>query len=240
MSQKEYIFSSLPKIVVSISDKESNQKIQSLPIDILEIRVDHYKDRSGEYLYSNILHRRDLGMPLILTIRNQKDEGAVCPYLSDDIKYDLFCKLIDIVDIVDVELTSPINADVIHLAKQHNKLVILSRHNLYCTPEVSWMESILQESLHKGADIIKIAARANSREDVINLLEFVLKYKDKNIVVMSLGEIGAISRLMFPFAGSMFTYSYINYSMADGQVCFSRLYEDMSFYKLRPSIRHKQ
>ncbi len=227
---RQNLFNNLPKIVVSIADIEQNKDIADLPVDILEIRVDQFQDKSIPYIYAEIKKRKNLGLPIILTIRNQQQEGGTPPYISDKDKLAIFEETIELVDIVDIELSAPIKTEMVSIARDYEKIIIISSHYLDKTPDMSILESIWGRGVDTGADIIKIAAKANTREDVIKLLEFTITHRGEKIITMSLGRHGAISRLAFPLAGSMFTYTYMDTPKAEGQVHINRLYADLKFY----------
>ncbi len=229
---RQNLFNNLPKIVVSVADKEQNKDIAELPVDILEIRVDQFQDKSVPYVYAEIKKRKNLGVPIILTIRNQQQEGGTPPYISDKDKLAIFEETIELVDIVDIELSTIIKTKMISIAKNHDKIIIISSHCLDKTPDMSILESILEQGIDTGANIIKIAAKANTREDVIRLLEFTITHRRENIITMSLGRHGAISRLAFPLVGSMFTYTYMDTPKAEGQLHIDKLFSDLKFYGL--------
>ena len=106
----------------------------------------------------------------------------------------------------------------IKLARKYRKTVIVSSHNFQKTPGSSILEKTLKASLKKGADIVKIAAKANSLSDVKRLMEFTAKHRKQNIITMSLGDVGSISRLIFPGAGSLLTYGYLTKPFGPGQL----------------------
>ena len=220
---------SIPKIAVAIKDKVTKETIKSLHVDVLELRVDQFADLDIEYIVNDIRERKDIGPALILTVRNAESEGGKSD-ISDDKKLEIFQAVTPLVDAIDIELSSPIISKIIDLAKKNKKLVIVSSHNLTDTPEDAILEGVLQDAVKKGADIVKVATQANSIEDVNQLMMFTLKHKDDNVITMSLGNIGSISRLTFPSVGSLLTYSYIGQPSASGQVPLERLQQDLRLY----------
>ncbi len=220
---------SIPKIAVAIKDEVTNETIKSLHVDVLELRVDQFADLDIEYIANNIRERKDNGPALILTVRNTESEGGKSD-ISDDKKLEIFQAVTPLVDAIDIELRSPIISEVIDFAKKNKKLVIVSSHNFTDTPEAAILEDVLQEALKKGADIVKIAAQANSIEDVNQLMMFTMRHKEDNVITMSLGNIGSISRLTFPSVGSLLTYSYIGQPSAPGQIPLERLQKDLRLY----------
>lgn len=218
----------IPRVAITISDKEQNKSIESRNIDIVEIRLDQFDRLDANYIRGNIITRKELNLPLILTIRSRKEGGK--KNISDRCKSKLFEDIISLVDAVDIELRSPIVSKVIDIAKRNKKIIIISWHDFKSTPDNRTLTDILNKAKEKGAHIVKIAANANKAEDVNRLMEFTQKNKSKNIVTIALGNIGAISRLSFPMAGSLITYSYINKPSGFGQIPLDTLQEQLRFF----------
>ena len=222
-------FNRKPCLVLSITDKEPNETIASLDVDVLEVRVDQFDKYLPDYVCHELSKRKAIGLPVILTVRNDPSEGGRCG-ISDDEKVHIFEVAGRLVDIFDVELSSPVKSAVVDLAKKYGARVVVSTHNLEYTPPDIVLAGILKEALNSGADIVKIATKANSMDDVKRLLEFTLKNENDNIVTISLGRLGAISRLVFPMAGSLLTYTYMDKPTAEGQIRVDVLKEDLRRY----------
>ena len=206
-----------PSIIISVLDQESNEAIQAASIAALEIRVDLFSSFDIDYINSQLSLRRELQLPLLLTVRNSELEGGKSD-ISDAHKLTIFESVITSVDAVDIELRSPLVEKVIDLAKKNSKVCLLSFHDFKETPQDDVLDKILKDAKSKGADIVKIATQANSEEDVERLKAFTSRNRDQNIITMSLGKIGSISRITFPSVGSLLTYSYLTESFAPGQV----------------------
>lgn len=218
-----------PKVAVVITDQAAKETIPSLHADALELRVDMFSDRGTASVVNHIREWKDAGPALILTVRNAASEGGAAG-ISDGEKLAVFRAAAPFVDAVDIELKSPVVSEVIALARKNGKAVIVSSHDFTGTPADAVLEGIFLESVQKGADIVKIAAQADSMEDVSRLMLFTLQHRDDNVITMSLGEIGAISRLAFPAAGSLLTYSYAGRPSAPGQIPLERLQRDLRRY----------
>ena len=224
------ILNGAPRIVASVTDMESNQAIVSKHIDILEVRVDQFENIKLDHIKGNILQRSKTEIPIILTVRNDEAEGGGHEHISDDFKYEIFKTVISMVHAVDIELNSPIMSKVVDLAREQKKLVIISSHNVNETESNEKLEEILQKAKSHKADVVKMAMQANSLDDVRRFMTFTLKHKDDNVVTMSLGSVGSVSRLTFPSVGSLLTYSYIGKQSAPGQISIFRLQDDLRFY----------
>ena len=218
-----------PRIAVAISDEERNKALLSMHIDILELRADHFKNLSLEHIRKNILERKKTKIPLILTVRNDKAEGGK-GHISDQTKLKIFEVATPLVDAIDIELRSAIISKVIAIAKKNKKTVIVSTHNFKETPKEGDLENILNKSIAKGADMVKIAAWAKSLDDVFRLMRFTLEHRHNYLITMSLGTIGSVSRLTFPSVGSLLTYSHLTRPSAPGQIPLKILQQHLRLY----------
>ncbi len=218
----------IPRVAISISDRENNKSIPRGLIDILEIRVDQFKKTDPGYVNDVIKERRKIGIPLLLTVRSPKEGGE--RYIPNQLKLRIFQENIPLVDAVDIELGSPILPEVVKAAKKDKKTVIVSWHNLKTTPNDKILKGILNKAKRNGADIIKIACQANKKEDLIRLTHWTIDNKSKNIITISLGAMGSISRLFFPAIGSLITYAYLNKPSGPGQRPLSELREHLRLY----------
>ena len=198
-----------------ITDQETNAQIKNLGVGLLELRADLFKKLDPAYIADQIKQRKFLKIPLLLTVRNQKDEGAL-KIFSDEKKWQIIMAVLPMVDMIDIELSSPLLKQVVMHSRKLGKKVIVSSHYLKNTPRD--LSSILKRSLSARADIVKIAAKANSFDDVMTMLNFTQHHRKHNLITMSLGPLGAISRLILPAAGSQYTYTFLNKPKASGQV----------------------
>lgn len=218
----------IPRIAIAIADREDNKLIKSSFVDILEIRVDEFKKVDPVYIRNIVKTRRKIGAPLILTIRSKEEGGQ--KDISNELKLCIFKECIPLVDAVDIELRSPIVSEVIKIAKKNKKVVIVSWHNFKMTPNDKMLKGILDKAKRSGAGLVKIAVKANKAEDLNRLMRFTIENKSRNIITISLGERGSISRLTFPGFGSLITYAYINRPSGLGQRALGELREHLRAY----------
>lgn len=204
-----------PKIVLVVTDQETNAQLAKLGVGLLELRVDLFKSRVPTHIARQIAHRRKLGIPLLLTVRNQKKEGALKEF-SDAAKWKILERFIPAVDWVDVELSSPLCAKVAALARKTGAKVVVSAHDFRQTPHR--LDDILKKALRTRADMVKIAAWARSSDDVLRMIEFTRRNRKRPLVTMSLGPWGAVSRLLLPLSGSRWVYTFLGTPKAPGQV----------------------
>lgn len=222
------ILNGVPRVAIVVSDKENNKSIKSARADIVEIRIDQFERLDIGYIKDKIITRRKLNIPLILTIRSKEEGGE--KNISDERKFNIFKDVISLGDAVDIELRFPLISKIVNIAKKNKKIVIVSWHDFKSTPNNKILKNILTIAKKEGAHLIKIAAKANKSEDVNRLMNFTQENKRMNIITIALGNIGAISRLVFPLAGSLITYSYINKPFAAGQIPLSVLQTQLRFF----------
>ena len=133
-----------------------------------------------------------------------------------------------LVDTIDIELSSPLLKQVIALARKSNVKVIVSSHYLEGMPRD--LETVLKKSLSTKGDIVKIAAKANSFDDVMTMMSFTHRHRKQALITMSLGPLGVISRLILPAVGSRYTYTFLNKPTASGQVDVLTLKSHLKVY----------
>ena len=216
-----------PKIVLVVTDQETNAQLSKLGVGLLELRVDLFKSRAPAYVGRQIANRHKTGLPLLLTVRNQKKEGGLKEF-SDVAKWKLLEQFIPAVDWVDIELSSPLCARAVTLARKTGTKVVVSAHDFKRTPPR--LDNILKKALSTRADMVKFAAWAETSDDVLRMVEFTQSHKKHPLVTMSLGPWGAVSRLILPLAGSRWVYTFMGKPKAPGQVDIHTLKGHLKLY----------
>lgn len=217
-----------PRIALSVSDRDTPGEIAKYKVDALELRVDSFKTLAAGRIVSKIRDFRKLKLPLILTIRSKEEGGK--KYIPEGKRLSLFSSLIELVDAVDIELNCAILKDVLKIARANRKVSIISVHNLKRTPSRVELERIFKKVKNFKGDIFKIAVTAASYQDVPRLALFTVTHQKDNIISISMGNNGAVSRIFFPICGSLLTYSYINYPKANGQIPIKELNRQFKIY----------
>lgn len=218
----------LPRVVLSV-DGESHAVAQAARegVDILEVRIDQFSGKLTAQSMVNevkILKRHE--MPLIGTVRADSEGGKA--EISDALREEFYEAILPIVDAIDIDISAPILESVVLSARKNNNTVILSHHDFSNIPSDLQLREIVKKAVSLGADIVKIATFAKNESDVLRLLHFTADHQEKNLVTIAMGNIGSLSRLLFPLAGSLMTYTSVN--LSDGQVPPQRLIEDLRFY----------
>lgn len=105
----------------------------------------------------------------------------------------------------------------------HNKVKIVgSRHDFSKTPEESEIVASLCKMQELGADIAKFAVMPTCERDVLTLLSATLTMKehhnDTPVITMSMGRLGALSRICGTLSGSAVTFGTVGHASAPGQL----------------------
>lgn len=219
----------LPRVVLGvIGESPVVAQAAGEGVDILEVRVDLF---GGQLTQASVvdevkvLKRHE--MPLIGTIRGTGEvRGTV--KLSDAERAALYQNISPLVDAIDIDLSAAILKSVVAAARRNKNTVILSHHDFDGTPSESRLKQIVGKASKLGADIIKIATLAKNESDVLRLLQFTAAHRPKNLITIAMGNIGTVSRLVFPLAGSLMTYTSV--ALSDGQIDAKRLIEDLRLY----------
>lgn len=183
--------------------------------DMIEWRIDRLEDKSKTELFKKTWENmRELSdKPIIVTLRTTNQGGKA--HLSISQYNDVLRKLIDLIEIdyLDVELItcgSDAKAKMFaHMAKQKGTKVIISYHDMQYTSCVRDIEMMLCRIKYIGADIPKVAYKANSDEDVANLKQGALKANKQigDIVAISMGKLGQETRINGDEFGSVINYT---------------------------------
>ncbi|MCL0040029.1 type I 3-dehydroquinate dehydratase [Thermodesulfovibrionales bacterium] len=207
--------------VLTDSDIPNINQDLLIPADLIELRIDMFDDVSAEHVGNAFkICRNNFKKPLIATVRDIKEGGQ--REIKD--RLGLYSAAAPFSDAIDVEIDSgDIWEEVKMLCSTHKRLLIGSYHNFHATPDGKFLDDIVSKGKDIGADIVKVAAMAKDREDLISLLTFTLRHRDNGIITMSMGDKGLPSRVFSPLLGSLMTYGYISHPSAPGQLSVNEL-----------------
>jgi 3-dehydroquinate dehydratase/shikimate dehydrogenase len=204
-------------ICVSLMEKTiseitaSADKCRSLGADIIEIRLDHFKEEPSFSTLEKLSKLNEItGLPLILTIRPtweggnfEEDEGQRLEILKGAIKTGF--NYIDL----EMKMDGKKRDTLIASAKKSGVKTIVSYHNLKGTP--SWKEIFnqIKECADTGADIAKVVYYNKSLGDALNVLKAgsAAKNIDHNFTAMGMGPYGHITRILAPAIGCEIVYA---------------------------------
>lgn len=219
----------LPRVVLGVVG-ESPVVAQAARegVDILEARVDLFDGQlTPARVVDDVKALKRHELPLIGTIRGRGEVRGKARF-SDAGRAELYQKISPLVDAIDIDLRATILKTVIAAARRNKNTIILSHHDFNGTPSEARLNEIVAEAHALGADIVKVATFAKDESDVLRLLQFTAAHRPKNLVTIAMGNIGTVSRLVFPLAGSLMTYTSV--FLSDGQIDAKRLIEDLRLY----------
>lgn len=230
----------IPKICVPVTAAEYGSIIKDMKniydnfretVDIIEFRADFFEEVSDIDRVKKILGdiRIAIGdIPLIFTFRT-KDEGGERSISLNDYE-NLLNQVTDtgMADAVDVEIMRGGSVFQSVLKKAHGKgiKVIASNHDFNKTPDKNNIVAVLKKMEDAGADIAKIAVMPENERDVLTLLSASLEAKESlnvPIITISMGKLGAVSRLAGETFGSSVTFGVATESSAPGQMAAKEL-----------------
>lgn len=230
---RDYRLGEFPLIAGILTDRDflSVDDDTMNAVDIIELRVDmfglvepgHVKDVFKEV-------RSKYNKPIIATVRDTREGGE--REVPD--RLDIYRSIIPLSDLVDVEIQfDELFTQVKKLCSTFRKLLIGSYHNFDATPDDISLDEIAAQGKGLGADIVKIAVRAAGREDLLRLIDFALRNRDKALITISMGEKGLPSRIFTPLLGSPITFGYINTASAPGQLSVQEMMSIFRKLKMR-------
>jgi 3-dehydroquinate dehydratase-1 len=203
-------------IAVPLTDKEFDRHLEvckTLGADIVELRVDMFENTKVEHVSKLIQKAHSVGLMTILTIRSEEEGGR-----KVENREELFEQVAPLSHYTDVELSSvSILSKVRDIIKAHNRTLIISYHNFSATPPRWILREVFRSARRWGADIVKIAVKANSYKDVAELL-CIGKEEEGEKILISMGKMGSISRLAGFVFGSVISYAFIDKQVAEGQI----------------------
>ena len=137
------------------------------------------------------------------------------------------------VDIIDVEVDMWRRAfEVVDLIHEAGVKVIGSYHDFNSTPSIEEMGEIFGRTFAAGVDIVKLAVMPKTPQGVANLLlatsSFSDHHDDTPVISMSMGRLGAISRIGCYTFGSCVTFAALGETSAPGQLGYAAMREIIS------------
>jgi len=223
----------LPKICIPLtasnleSLKKSMDALQTVPCDLVEWRADFYENFQNESVRGEALNvlREKLGnTPLLFTIRTSREGGRA--EIGTDEYRAINCSVIQtgLADLVDVELSrgDDIITGLVACAHSSGIRIIGSCHDFDKTPSKDAIVQTLCRMQALGADLAKYAVMPQCEQDVLTLLDATLTMKqahtDTPVITMSMGHLGALSRVCGTFSGSAVTFGTAGHASAPGQL----------------------
>lgn len=238
----------IPKICVPIvGTKEAEiiktaEKLVAAQVDLVEWRADYCSwilEDERLCLFLQKLRNTMGATPVLFTIRTTAEGGELSLSFEQYIHTLQVAAQSDCVDYIDVEMfwqdralpesesvTEASIREAVQTLQQHVQ-VIGSYHDFQGTPEAVQITKRLLTMRENGADIPKMAVMPQKKEDVLSLMCATLQAKrqipDTPIITMSMGALGAVSRVAGANFGSAVTFGCYGETSAPGQIPLEEL-----------------
>lgn len=212
---------------------EKARELDSEPVDILEWRVDSFRNRTVPALKKTLSKLREAtGKPLLVTVRTCR-EGGKADLSRQDYKNLLIELLAEIApNALDVEFGRGDIASLVAAAHEKKVPVIASFHDFSKTPSESALLKKLARMENGGADVLKIAVMPKTPSDVLRLLKVLLvarKTLKSPIVAIAMGQLGTLTRIAGGQFGSCATFAGFGKVSAPGQLDLHETIRFLSF-----------
>jgi 3-dehydroquinate dehydratase-1 len=195
--------------------------------DVIEWRVDYFEgiaDTTSVIKTARALRATIGDAPVIFTRRSMKEGGQ--PIALDEAGvvslYDAVGSS-GLVDFVDFEMANDAGdlRQVRDNARARGIRTIFSYHNFADTPAEDVLVGRFLEAEELGADVAKVAVMPRERMDVLTLLVATARADEKSripLISMSMGPLGAITRMIGGVFGSSLSFAVGAASSAPGQM----------------------
>ncbi|MDP1901766.1 MAG: type I 3-dehydroquinate dehydratase [Rubrivivax sp.] len=200
--------------------------------DLLEWRIDGFEGIADTALMVDMareIKRAARHLPLLLTRRHTREGGQAIALAEPDVVA-LYARLCEAgcVDFIDYELSNA-REQLAHLRAVSARCgvgMILSYHNFQSTPDFDTLLGTFAEAERLGADIAKVAVMPEAPQDVLTLLGATCKASQTlgiPLIGISMGGLGAVSRIMGWQFGSAATFAVGKSGSAPGQLAVEDL-----------------
>ena len=198
-----------PNVVGVVHSADGFLQARIPGLDAVEVRVDSFA------VPPRARQIAELPVPTIVTVRCPEEGGLQS--MSDDDRRKHYLALLPAAAAIDLELRSAENmTDLREAVLQNAKTLILSFHDFQRTPSFADLEDACAKMRDLGANILKIATKTESINEVSRLLT-LLERSSSPLAVMGMGAFGRASRLLFAKAGSVLNYGWLDKPQVSGQ-----------------------
>ncbi|WP_301859588.1 type I 3-dehydroquinate dehydratase [uncultured Megasphaera sp.] len=228
----------MPKICVPIVGRTVDELVQECRYlqdkiyDVVELRIDFLTDVTSLDAIGTAIEAVRTELPnsaILFTFRTKEEGGETAvpeAYYFELIQYAIESGKVDAVDIEYFRNHDSIKT-TLDIAKKHGITVIMSNHDFDKTPSFDEITERLIGMKKLGADVAKLACMPQSAKDVLTLLSATesvkSQYPDEPIITMSMGKLGAVSRISGETFGSALTFGSAKKASAPGQIEVSTL-----------------
>ena len=235
----------LPKICVPLTGKTQKElykeakAAEEAKADLVEWRADFYEDLLEKEALSETL--KGIAeilkeIPLLFTIRTKQEGGSVEISFEDYSNCNKNAAEAG-ADLVDVEVFGEEEKKKALILELHKTkaVIIASSHDFFKTDACEILLERFQKMDQTGADILKIAVMPQCFEDVTAIMcateKMAASYTERPLISMSMGRLGAMSRVYGEAFGSSVTFGTVGAASAPGQIPVPELRAMLSLFK---------
>lgn len=218
----------IPKICVPITGTTAEEiaaqakAIAEKAPDLVEWRFDFFGiefTKEAEEILDSICEIFS-HIPMLFTFRTLEEGGNRALFQEGYEKLLLQAANCEKISLIDVELERT-DEKLIKNLQNLGKKVLVSRHYFSNTPDNWEMEDIFCRMEALGADLLKLAVMPQQLSDVVRLMETTKKMSKactRPLISMSMGALGAMSRICGEKTGSVLTFGAVGATSAPGQI----------------------
>lgn len=161
-------------------------------------------------------------MPLLFTFRTASEGGEQKASLPLYMELNRFAIESGKIDLLDVEWMQgkEVSDVLIQEAKKCGVKVILSNHDFAKTPSSDEIRARIRCMQARGADLAKMAVMPQTKADVLRFMTVTEQLSEElkcPLISMSMGKLGALSRIAGGLTGSCLTFGTAGKASAPGQ-----------------------
>jgi 3-dehydroquinate dehydratase-1 len=195
--------------------------------DIVEWRVDHFRDFQDVIGTGNALRRALAGLPLLFTRRSVAEGGKAVP-ISEKRVVELYGEVCaaGFADLIDYEMALPETKAVRDASRRHGVGLVCSFHDFERTPPLAELVARYRRAQELGGDVDKVSVMARGPQDALTLLAATMQASETlelPLIGVSMGPHGALSRMIGFAFGSALTFGVAAGASAPGQMPIGEL-----------------
>jgi 3-dehydroquinate dehydratase I len=195
--------------------------------DIVEWRVDHFRDFQDVIGTGNALRRALAGLPLLFTRRSVAEGGKAVP-ISEKRVVELYGEVCaaGFADLIDYEMALPETKAVRDASRRHGVGLVCSFHDFERTPPLAELVARYRRAQELGGDVAKVSVMARGPQDALTLLAATMQASETlelPLIGVSMGPHGALSRMIGFAFGSALTFGVAAGASAPGQMPIGEL-----------------
>ena len=199
------------------------EKVLQMQPDLIEWRADYIENLDTDIIENITAKLKNIidNVKLVFTFRTANEGGKQS--ISYEKYSEICCKAAEKCDYVDVEIMGhmEIAKSLIAEINKNGSKVIGSNHHFDNTPADDEIIDIMKTMENQGADVCKIAVMPETKDDVERFMNVSSQLKNMlnvPIITMSMGELGAVSRICTNITGSSVSFAAGVDASAPGQV----------------------